>query len=174
MNPGETETRHLASAVAPGNNTLGFMLPYSPPHHLLLDEHPLVMTSGNVSDKPIVTDNEAVIAILTPMADAFPFHDREIHAPCDDSVVGESYPDRPARGYAPLPFRLISTGPAVLAVGNELKSAFCLTSGERALAGDALQRDGFEIPIHHRIPPNDGGLSLGQAAIARASLTIAM
>jgi hydrogenase maturation protein HypF len=132
----ETGTRHLASAVAPGNNTLGFMLPYSPLHHLLLDEHPLVMTSGNVSDEPIVTDNEAAIAILAPMTDAFLFHDREIHAPCDDSVVrvfnGESYPVRLARGYAPLPIRLISTGPAVLAVGGELKSAFCLTSGKRA------------------------------------------
>jgi hydrogenase maturation protein HypF len=132
----ETETRHLASAVAPGNNTLGFMLPYSPLHHLLLDEHPLVMTSGNVSDEPIVTDNEAAIAILAPMVDAFLFHDREIHSPCDDSVVrifnGESYPVRLARGYTPLPIRLISSGPAVLAVGGELKSAFCLTSGERA------------------------------------------
>ena len=132
----ETEARHLASTVAPGNNTLGFMLPYSPLHHLLLDDRPLVMTSGNLSDEPIVTDNAAAIAVLSPMADAFLFHDRETHAPSDDSVVrvfeGRCYPVRLARGYTPLPIRLLSTGPAVLAVGGELKSAFCVTSGERA------------------------------------------
>jgi hydrogenase maturation protein HypF len=93
------------------------------------------MTSGNVSDEPIVTTNEAAIAKLGPLADAFLFHDREIQSPCDDSVVrafgGAVYPVRRARGYAPLPIR-VAGGATILAVGGELKAAFCLASGERA------------------------------------------
>jgi hydrogenase maturation protein HypF len=124
-----------ASTVAPGSTSLGFMLPYTPLHHLLLGDRPLVMTSCNAGGEPIVTVNENVGA-LAPPADAFLFHDRDIVSPCDDSVVrvfeGEVYPIRRGRGYAPLPVPLREGGPTAFAVGGELKAAFCLAQGERA------------------------------------------
>ena len=66
--------------VAPGNRTLGVMLPYTPLHHLLLEGlPPLVMTSGNRSDTPMVTDNAEALREMSGIADAFLFHNRDIH-----------------------------------------------------------------------------------------------
>jgi hydrogenase maturation protein HypF len=125
----------LSPAVAPGSPCLGFMLPYTPLHHLLLSDRPLVMTSGNGTGEPIVT-SDADAERLSPPADALLLHDREIVTPCDDSVVrefeGGPYPIRRSRGYVPLPVRLAGGGRTVLAVGGELKAAFCLAVGDRA------------------------------------------
>jgi len=128
----------IAAGVAPGNDFLGLMLPYAPLHHLLCDGlPPLVMTSGNLSEEPIVSDNGAAAAQLGPLVDAFLMHDREIHVPCDDSVVrcvrGAVLPIRRSRGYAPLPVRLRRSGRTVLAVGGELKATVCLAAGQRAI-----------------------------------------
>jgi hydrogenase maturation protein HypF len=139
----------LAEAVAPGSPLVGLLLPYSPIHHLLLGPVPgvaapvpdaLVMTSANRSDDPICfTEDDAVHRLLRPCAplcDAMLDHDRPIHVPCDDSVVrvvdDRELPIRRSRGYAPLPIDLDRDGPAVLAVGGELKNTFCLTDGARA------------------------------------------
>jgi hydrogenase maturation protein HypF len=125
----------VAEAVAPGSPLLGLMLPYSPVHHLLLSPAPdaLVLTSANRSDEPICfTDASG----LSGLCDAVLDHDRPIHVPCDDSVVrvvdGTELPIRRSRGYAPLPVDLGRSGPAVLAVGGELKNTCCLTDGSRA------------------------------------------
>ncbi|MBW7882327.1 MAG: carbamoyltransferase HypF [Caldilineaceae bacterium] len=135
----------LSSLVAPGNQYVGVMLPYTPLHYLLFASAAggpaaplqlLVMTSGNYSDEPIVKDNEVALQRLAPLADAFLLHDRDIHVHCDDSVIrvfeGQELPVRRSRGYAPFPVRLpVSTKPT-LAVGGELKATFCLTQDDYA------------------------------------------
>jgi hydrogenase maturation protein HypF len=164
----------VAPAVAEGLSTLGVMLPYTPLHHLLfwqggLAELPLVMTSGNYSEEPLVKDNEAAIAHLGRIADAVLLHNRPIERRIDDSVVqidagGEPNILRRARGYAPRPVALpiaktsetFRGGPSVLAVGGELKNAVCLLKNGQAVLSEHLGdlKDGrtyrhFIDTIHH-------------------------
>jgi hydrogenase maturation protein HypF len=127
----------MLQAVAPGNQFVGVMLPYSPLHHLLIRRlSPLVMTSGNLSDEPIARTNIEAVARLRSIADCFLFHSRGINVVCDDSVVRcvdqAVLPIRRSRGYAPLPVMLNEAGPSVLAVGGEIKSTFCVTKDEYA------------------------------------------
>lgn len=123
----------LAPGIAPGNRTVGVMLPYTPLHHLLLGDLqiPLVMTSGNLSEEPIARENEEALRRLGAIADAFLLHNRDIYARYDDSVwfvpIGGPQPVRRARGYAPFPLRLPFAAPPILACGAELKNTFCLT-----------------------------------------------
>ncbi len=130
----------LAEQIAPDTDTIGVMLPYTPLHHLLLHDSKtpvLVLTSGNLADEPIVTRNEVALATLGSLADAILTHDRDIHVPCDDSVVrvfnGVELPLRRSRGYAPFPIKLSFTAIPTLAVGGELKSTFCLAADDHAL-----------------------------------------
>ncbi|WP_152053699.1 carbamoyltransferase HypF [Tautonia marina] len=157
----------LAPSVAPGLAQLGIMLPYSPLHSLLFDEHedaadrPLVMTSGNRSDEPIAIANAEALDRLAPIADAFLLHDRPIQVPCDDSVLqvvnDQPLPLRRSRGIAPLPLPWpIPDGPTVLAVGAELKGTFCLARPPFALVsqhlgdwGDLATQDAFERSLDH-------------------------
>ncbi|MCU0280394.1 MAG: carbamoyltransferase HypF, partial [Acidimicrobiia bacterium] len=127
----------VAEAVAPGNNFLGVMLPYTPLHHLLLRRLgiPVVATSGNLSDEPICIDEAEALARLGGIADVFLIHDRPIARHVDDSVsaivAGRPQPIRRARGYAPLPVLLDGPAPTLLAVGAHLKSTVALSVGER-------------------------------------------
>ncbi|MDH3455652.1 MAG: carbamoyltransferase HypF [Gemmatimonadota bacterium] len=122
----------VAASVAPGNPYLGVMLPYTPLHHLLLDElrAPIVATSGNLSNEPICTDEREALQRLGGVADVFLVHDRPIARHVDDSIVhvvaGRDQLLRRARGYAPLPFRLPAAGGRVLAVGGYLKNTVAL------------------------------------------------
>jgi hydrogenase maturation protein HypF len=137
----------LASGVAPAQVNLGFMLPYTPLHHLLLAdwENPLVMTSGNRIEEPQCIDNREAADRLQPLADLFLLHDREIINRVDDSVarIMDQAPSvlRRARGYAPAPIRLpegFAAAPPLLALGGELKNTFCLTKGGEAVLSQHL------------------------------------
>ena len=150
--PRRTDGADPAPAVAPGQDTLGFMLPYSPLHHLLLADWqarrpgiPLVMTSGNRSDEPQCTDNDDVGIRLGDIADFHLLHDREIVNRVDDSVArvdaGRPRLLRRARGYAPAPLALpdgLHEAPPLLALGAELKSTFCLLQHGQAIVSQHL------------------------------------
>lgn len=139
----------VAPGVNPNNRLLGLMLPYTPLHHLLMDEGfaALVMTSGNVSEEPICIGNDdAVCRLGQPasrgaIADLFLLHDRDIYLRGDDSVVrvlgGALRQMRRSRGFAPAPL-ILPEGlapedcPPVLAVGGHLKNTLCLLRGREA------------------------------------------
>ncbi len=131
-------------SVAPGHEYLGVMLPYTPLHHLLLQESgmALVMTSGNLSEEPIAKDNPEALERLQGIADAFLVHDRDIYVQYDDSVTAV-YGGRPvilrrARGYAPFPVRLPFKARPILACGAEVKNTFCLTRDSYAFVSQHI------------------------------------
>jgi len=118
------------------NDRIGVMLPYTPVHFLLLegDMPPLVMTSANLSDRPIIFKNDEAAQELSGVADGFLVHNREIFARCDDSVLwcvgGREYFARRSRGYVPLPLTVKNGGGDILACGAEQKATFSLLKGE--------------------------------------------
>ncbi|MEV0065770.1 carbamoyltransferase HypF [Amycolatopsis sp. NPDC050768] len=129
----------LARSVAPGNRRVGVMLPYTPLHHLLLGDlgRPIVLTSANVSDEPIVYRDEDAFERLSGIADAFLTHGRAIHTRTDDSVVrvwrDRVQLQRRSRGYVPEPVTLRSRLPEhILGCGAELKNTFCLAKDTHA------------------------------------------
>ena len=132
----------IAPSVAEGVNTFGFMLCYTPLHYLLFAEgiEALVMTSGNISDEPLICKNQIAMERLGSAADAFLMHNREIYRQVDDSVIhfidGQPVPLRRARGYVPTPIFMegspsaVSSGPNccrqdIFATGSDLKNTFC-------------------------------------------------
>jgi len=125
----------IASNVAHCSPYLGVMLPYSPLHHLLMQEcpFPLIATSGNRSDEPIAIANDEATTRLKNIADHFLMHNRPIVRACDDSVVrltrGRAGILRRARGYAPLGIRVARELPPVLAVGGHLKNTVAIAVG---------------------------------------------
>ena len=135
----------LSSDIAPGNDTIGVMLSYTPLHFLLFGERAdslpeftaLVMTSGNISDEPIVTSNKEAWQRLSDVADWLLFHNRDIYMRVDDSVArtfeGRSRVLRRSRGYAPQTIDLASPMTELLACGGELKNTFCLTKDRYAI-----------------------------------------
>ena len=144
-----------APSIAPGNNYLGFMLPYTPLHHLILKRLniPIVLTSGNLTSEPQCIHPEAAKEKLSSIADYFVFHNREIVNRVDDSVVrvlSNFSPSsstktnsetnlqilRRARGYAPTPIDLpvgFENIPPILAMGSQLKNTFCLLKDGQAI-----------------------------------------
>lgn len=129
----------LPLELAPGMDSLGAMLPYTPLHHLLMAHRPqpLVMTSGNLTGLPLVTGNTQSISELKGVADYFLFHNREIINRCDDSlgqvIDGDLRLLRRSRGWVPAPLKLsVPPGPVVLGIGGEMKNTVCLLQGEQA------------------------------------------
>ena len=119
----------VADAVAPDCSELGVMLPYTPLHHLVLDDFagPLVMTSANVSDEPIAFENDDALERLAAIADVFLLHDRDIHTRADDSVLRGGTLIRRARGYVPGRLELPIAAPRpLLACGSRQKNTFAV------------------------------------------------
>jgi len=157
--------KELAKIVAPDRTRLGFMLPYTPLHLLLLEPEPgfpdvLVMTSGNLSEEPLAYRDEEARQRLAPLADAFLMHDRPIHMRVDDSVVtalrGQPYLVRRARGYAPGQMKIPRAEEPILGTGTQLKNTFCLARDRYAFVshfiGDLENQetlDAFEQAIGH-------------------------
>jgi hydrogenase maturation protein HypF len=141
------DNHQLASSIAPGQNTLGFMLPYTPLHHLILKRMkvPIVLTSANISDEPQCINNEDAKDKLSKIADYFLLHNRDIVNRVDDSVVrvidNKIQTLRRARGYAPAPIILppgFEKIPPILAMGSELKNTFCLLREGEAILSQHL------------------------------------
>jgi len=144
----------ICEEVAPALKYLGVMLPYTPLHHLLLREVgiPLVMTSGNLSEEPIVKDNDEALRRLGHIADYFLLHNRDIYAKYDDSVslVEDGVRlIRRARGYAPYPILLPFKTRQILACGAELKNTFCLTRDEHAFLSQHIGDMENEETLEH-------------------------
>lgn len=144
---------HFAIGLADGLTELGVMLPYTPIQQLLLHDFGgmLVMTSANLHDEPIVTDDEEAFRVLGDVADAFLGHDRTIEARYDDSVIRvlktgiDEYSIqfiRRARGYAPMPIALPDSlsgnKPSVFAAGPEQKNTFCMTRDSEAFVSQHI------------------------------------
>jgi len=143
------------SSIAPGNPTLGVMLPYTPLHHLLLKELqiPIIATSGNLSEEPMCITEEEAFQRLKNIADYFLIHNRPIVRHVDDSIVRvmmvREIVMRRARGYAPLPVELNceTENETYLAVGGHLKNTVALSSGKNVFVsqhiGDLSTQEAF-------------------------------
>jgi hydrogenase maturation protein HypF len=126
----------LASEIAPQNHSVGLMLPYTPLHHLLMEGiDALVMTSGNISEEPIVFENEQAVNRLGLIADYFLMHNRDIYIRNDDSVImvvdRTARPVRRSRGMVPVPVFIPRRKKTVLAVGGEKKNTIAVLNQDR-------------------------------------------
>ena len=130
------EKRDKGPDAVSENGFLGVMLPYTPLHVLLFGEDldALVMTSANLSDTPIVSQNEEALERLRGIADGFLLHNRDIQTRCDDSLCwvldGQEYFARRSRGYVPFPVQVPGARGGILACGAEQKASFCLSRGD--------------------------------------------
>lgn len=130
------DTSIISDLVAPDNDYLGVLLPYTPLHYLLIRNNfrALVDTSGNISDEPITINNQDASNKLSGVADYFLMHNRDIFVHCDDSVYmvydKKPYPVRRARGFTPFPVKISKQLPGILGCGGEIKNTFCLIKGD--------------------------------------------
>ncbi len=143
-------TSTLAPEAAPNNPYVGAMLPHTPLHHLLMNDLlvPVIATSGNRSDEPLVIDEQDAVRRLKGVADAFLVHNRPIVRPIDDSVVqivnNQRLMRRRARGYVPTPLSVkpdsgVGRKPSpILAVGGHLKNTVAITSGDQIIVSQHI------------------------------------
>jgi hydrogenase maturation protein HypF len=130
----------LAGAINNGLNTIGAMLPYMPVHHMLfklLKLPALVMTSGNISDEPVVIDDTKAQNQLTGIADSILSYNRQIYNRADDSVIRfinhKQSLYRRSRGFVPRPVDLDHNVEGILTLGAEQKNSFCIGKGNQAI-----------------------------------------
>lgn len=132
--------KKLARGVSVGFGTIGGMLPYLPFHHLFfehLKQDVIVLTSGNISDEPIIISNAAAIEQLGPISDAVLINNRDIYNRADDSVV-RVISEKPrlirrSRAWVPRPVELSLDTDGIFACGAELVNCFCIGKGNQAI-----------------------------------------
>lgn len=144
----------VAASVAPNNPYLGVMLPYTGLHHILMRAiaRPIVATSGNLSDEPMVIDEDLAVERLNFIAEGFLVHNRPILRAVDDSIAriihGRQMILRRARGYAPLPISIGSDGPSILATGAHLKNTLSVSAARDVFLsqhiGDLETEDAYQ------------------------------
>jgi hydrogenase maturation protein HypF len=150
------ERKKLAPDVNVGFDTIGIMLPYMPFHYLLFERLKLdviVLTSGNLSEEPILIDNNRTIEKLNHLTDAILIYNREIYNRTDDSVAmvvnGAERLIRRSRGYVPAPVRLKMSVDGIFAAGAELVNCFCIGKGSQAFLsqhiGDLKNLETYEF-----------------------------
>jgi hydrogenase maturation protein HypF len=129
----------LAESISSGLNLLGVMLPYMPFHYLLfrqLKTAAIVLTSGNFSSEPILTDNYNALRQFSKITDAVILHNRDIYNRTDDSVVrfiaDKERIFRRSRGYVPSPVRTSLDTDGIIAFGAELTNCFCVGKNQNA------------------------------------------
>lgn len=141
----------LAPSVAPHNPYIGIMLPYAPIHCILLDTPMvLVMTSANITDEPIIYQDQIALDNLSSVADYILLHNREIHTRVDDSVMQIRHHKpiflRRSRGFVPAPVLLKEhSSTEILATGSELKNTFALSKGNKVFISQHLG----DLEHHH-------------------------
>ncbi|HUV40651.1 MAG TPA: carbamoyltransferase HypF [Sedimentisphaerales bacterium] len=145
----------IAPSVAEGVGTFGFMLCYAPLHFMLFARgiEVVVATSGNMSDEPLICDNQQALDRLGPIADAFLMHDRDIYRRVDDSVfhfiADNAVALRRARGYVPTPILTeISCPQQILAAGGDLKNTFCFYKQNQFICSEHIG-DLEEAEVYH-------------------------
>jgi hydrogenase maturation protein HypF len=148
----------IAPSVAEGVSTFGFMLCYAPLHYLLFEQgiEVLVMTSGNISDEPLICKNELALEKLSDIADAFLMHNREIYRQVDDSIVhfiaNEPVLLRRARGYMPAPiFVEEKCKQDVFAAGADMKNTFCFAKQNQLICSEHIGELEDADVYHHYI-----------------------
>ncbi|MBN2136551.1 MAG: carbamoyltransferase HypF [Sedimentisphaerales bacterium] len=148
----------IAPSVAGGVRTLGFMLCYAPIHHLLFARgiNILVMTSGNISDEPLICENDKALERLGSVADIFLMHDRDIYRQVDDSIIHlvDEKPAllRRARGYVPTPIITeFMTGEDIFAAGPDLKNTFCFAKQNQMICSEHIGDLADAEVYHHYI-----------------------
>jgi hydrogenase maturation protein HypF len=152
--------RQIAPSVPNGLKTLGIMLCYAPLHYLVFDRdiiELLVMTSANISDEPLICQNQRALEKLAPIADVFLTNNRDIHRPVDDSVahIIEKKPAiiRRARGYVPTPItsKTLSAEKHILALGPDMHNTFCLAKQNQFITSEHIgDLDNAEVYKHYR------------------------
>lgn len=146
----------ITPGIADGLNSLGIMLPYMPLHHLLfehLDTPAIVLTSGNLSDEPIVIHNKRATELFGKKLAGIVSYNREIFNRCDDSVAmlteGQSMILRRSRGFAPSPLRTRIQTEGIFAAGAELVNSFAIGKGSQVIMsqyiGDLKNLETFEF-----------------------------
>jgi hydrogenase maturation protein HypF len=135
----KTNKSSIPGNLNAGLNLLGVMLPYMPLHYLLfrkLTTNAIVLTSGNISNEPILIDNVEATEKFSEAADAIVLHNREIFNRTDDSVVRiiaeKERIFRRSRGYVPSPVRTGFSADGIISFGAELTNCFCVGKGDKA------------------------------------------
>ncbi len=125
--------KKLDNNIASGLNNIGAMLPYMPFHYLLFEKlktRSLIYTSGNISEEPIIINDNKAVEVFTKLTDAILIYNREIYNRQDDSVVtivnNKERSIRRSRGYVPEPIKLNFNVDGIIACGGELKNTFCM------------------------------------------------